>query len=284
MEVRYVAHTPNLLINYVTKAEAKPNIKKVIEDIRKSGGTITGASVAARAQDYRRVSLPEAFFRIDSRLFFSNTNLQVVFVNTNFPDKRGTMYKLSPDGLIKLPGREGSFELVKGSLASYAKRLVKCSILNDIPYFYRPMEPFGIKLLSGQQYSMCYRVPKGSEVHSAMHRLGLFSDKMYAIVGGQEAQIPESERMLPLSFQATDGTFRFLRQTPVVVDTTKFPESDTHNSQYADLLMFRPWFDENDELGSACRNKHVCSVMHSHYAEEMNAVKEGCRNFLLRNL
>ena len=34
MEVRYVTHTPHLLINYVTKAENKPNIEKVIKDIQ----------------------------------------------------------------------------------------------------------------------------------------------------------------------------------------------------------------------------------------------------------
>ena len=107
---------------------------------------------------------------------------------------------------------------------------------------------------------------------------------MYAVVGGQEAQIPENERMLPLSFRATDGTLRFLRQKPVVVDTTKFLESNSHNSQYAELLMFTPWFDENEELGSACRNKHVCSVMHSHYADQIIAVREGCRSLLLGNL
>ena len=107
---------------------------------------------------------------------------------------------------------------------------------------------------------------------------------MYAVVGGQEGNIPLSERMLPLAFEATDGTLRFLRQKPVVVDTTKFPESNIHNIQYAELLMLTSWFDENDELGSACRNKYFCSVMHSHYSIQITAVKEGCRRLLLENL
>ena len=124
MEVRYVTHTPNLLINYVTKAENKPNIEKVIKDIQTTGGTITGAAVATRAQDYRKVSLEEAFFRIDTRLFFSNTNLQVVYVNTNFPSKRGRMFRRSSEGHINLPGRNGSFELLESTLVQYAKRYV----------------------------------------------------------------------------------------------------------------------------------------------------------------
>ena len=107
---------------------------------------------------------------------------------------------------------------------------------------------------------------------------------MYAVAGGQESAIPMAERMLPLAFEATDGTLRVLRQKPVVVDTTKFSEANIHNIQYAELLMLMPWFDENDELGSACRNKYFCSIMHSHYADQLNAVKEGCRILLLENL
>ena len=122
MEVRYVTHTPHLLIDYVTKAENKPDIERLIKDIRNTGGTVTGAAVASRAQDYRKVSLQEAFFRIDTRLSFSNTNLQVVYVNTNFPHNRGRMFRLSPEGDINLPGRNGSFELLEGTLVKYSKR------------------------------------------------------------------------------------------------------------------------------------------------------------------
>ena len=122
MEVRYVTHTPNLLINYVTKAENKPSIENVLKDIQRTGGPITGANVASKVQDYRKISLPEAFFRIDTKLFFVNTNLQVVFVNTNFPYERGTMYKPSTEGHIQLPGRNGRFEVAHGILAKYAKR------------------------------------------------------------------------------------------------------------------------------------------------------------------
>ena len=122
MEVRYVTHTPHLLINYVTKAENKPNIERVIDDIKNAGGPVNGARVASHAQDYRKVSLPEAFFRIDTRLSLSNTNVQVNFVNTKFPHLRGSMYKQSHGGQIQLPGRNGSFVLLDSTLAKYAKR------------------------------------------------------------------------------------------------------------------------------------------------------------------
>ena len=92
MEVRYVTHTPSLLVDYVKKAGHKPNINKVIEDIRKAVGLVTGASVATHTQDYQKVSLPEAFFRIDTRLILSTSNIKVVYVKTSFPTKCGTMY------------------------------------------------------------------------------------------------------------------------------------------------------------------------------------------------
>ena len=78
--------------------------------------------VATCAQDYRKITLPEAFFRIDTRLNFSNTNLQVVFVNTNFPNERGSKYEPSHEGEVQLPGRDGLFKLVEGTLAKYGKR------------------------------------------------------------------------------------------------------------------------------------------------------------------
>ena len=131
MEVRYVTHTPHLLINYVTKAESKPNIEKVIADIRRTGGQVTGASIATQAQNYRKVSLPEAFFRIDTRLSLSNTNVQVVNVNTKFPHLRGSMYKQSQDGDFNLPGRDGLFKLLDGTLTKYAKRYFQMKIIDS---------------------------------------------------------------------------------------------------------------------------------------------------------
>ena len=139
----------------------------------------------------------------------------------------------------------------------------------------------GIKLLSGQQYSMCYKQPKPSEIESAREKLGQFSDTMFAVVGGQDRDIPKANRMLPLSFQATDGTFRVLRKKPVVVDSTQFPPNNNHNRLYAELLLFRPWFNEQDDLGFASSNFAACSLMHETCTDQIRAVKEGCRKLLL---
>ena len=122
-------------------------------------------------------------------------------------------------------------------------------------FFVRPREPMGIKLLSGQQYAMCYRNPRASEMDNAREKIGCFSDTMFAVVGGKDRDIPKANRMLPLSFQATDGTLRVLRKKPVVVDSTKFPTVNQHNqlSGYIQQLL--------QLFSNSClfwRNLHCC--------------------------
>ena len=131
---------------------------------------------------------------------------------------------------------------------------------------------------------MCYKVPRATQIESARRALGTFSDTMCAIVGGQYRNIPKAQRMLPISFQATDGTFRVLNKKPVIVDTTKFSNVKKHNDQYAELLMFTPWFDEQEELGTAFRDATTCSMMHGVQIDQITSVKEGCRNFILDHL
>ena len=131
---------------------------------------------------------------------------------------------------------------------------------------------------------MSYQIPKGSEIQSATQKLGVFSTTMYAVVGDQDQNLPQHHRMLPLAFRATDGTLRVLRQKPVIVDSTKFEESNEHNHKYAELLMFRPWFSENDELGPASLDIETCSRMHSTFQDQINAVREGCKSLLLQHI
>lgn len=151
-------------------------------------------------------------------------------------------------------------------------------------FFSRPKEPLGVKLLPAQQYSMCYKVPKAHELASATNKLGHLSDKMHAVVGGQDSNIPKADRMLPVAFRATDGTLRVLRTKPVVVDTTRFTSANEHNRLYSDLLLFKPWFDEQEDLGIACGDFAVCSDIYEANIEQINAVKEGCKNFFLDHL
>ena len=142
----------------------------------------------------------------------------------------------------------------------------------------------GLKLLPAQQYSMCYRVPKSQEIGTATNKMGLLSDKMYAVVGLQNRNIPKEDRMLPVAFRATDGTLRLLRTKPVVVDTTRFPIANKHNRQYADLLLFKPWNNEQEELGTACEDFVTCSEMHAAHIDQISSVKEGCKIFFIEHM
>ena len=131
---------------------------------------------------------------------------------------------------------------------------------------------------------MCYKVPKAQEMETARSKLGTFSDKMFAVVGGEDRNIPIASRMLPVSFQATDGTLRVLRTNPVVVDTVKFPTNNEHNRLYAELLLFRSWFNEHEELGMASGDYATCRMIHATWLDHINTVKDGCRNFFLEHL
>ena len=143
----------------------------------------------------------------------------------------------------------------------------------------------GLKVLSAKQYAMCYRVPKKTqEIANARKKLGQFSDTMYAVVGGENMNIPKANRMLPISFQATDGTLRILRMKPVVVDTTRFLDSNVHNRQYAELLLLVPWFDEVEELGMACQDSDTCTMIHAAHIDEIRTVKDGCKSFILKHI
>ena len=122
LEVRIVTHTPDLLIDYITKAEKKPGSQSVIKDLHEKGEPISAAKIARRAEDYREVSLAEAYFRIDDTLTLAETNIPVVFINTNFPNMRGIMYQQDPSGSCLLPGRTGTFKQAEGTIAKYMKR------------------------------------------------------------------------------------------------------------------------------------------------------------------
>ena len=121
-------------------------------------------------------------------------------------------------------------------------------------------------------------------METARSKLGTFSDKMFAVVGGEDRNIPIASRMLPVSFQATDGTLRVLRTNPVVVDTVKFPTNNEHNRLYAELLLFRSWFNEHEELGMASGDYATCRMIHATWLDHINTVKDGCRNFFLEHL
>lgn len=148
------------------------------------------------------------------------------------------------------------------------------------PISVRPTTPLGLKVLSCKQYAMSYRVPKPEERARTREKLGCYSTRFAAVVGGDRSAIPEAERMLPLAFEATDGSLMLLRSNIVVVDSTVFPETAIHNRQYASLLMHVPWQDEEVQLGSSHRDAEVCRRMFDLHHDSIESVRTGCVDLL----
>ena len=121
-------------------------------------------------------------------------------------------------------------------------------------------------------------MPKPEERARTREKLGQFSTR-FAVVGGDHAAIPEANRMLPLAFEATDGSLMLLRRD-TVVDTTKFNDSEIHKSQYASLLMYTPWHDESVHLGAAQIDAELCSRMFNLHRDSIESVRSGCLDLL----
>ena len=118
----------------------------------------------------------------------------------------------------------------------------------------------------------------------ALKRVGTFSETQYVIVGGKDAEVPLSDRRLPLAFILQDGKLMVLRTTPVSVDTSKFNKEQVHNRMYAKLLMYCNWTDENQMLGRARRSQETCTLLHMEQRNAMDTVEEGCRQLLRQRL
>ena len=69
------------------------------------------------------MSLPEAYFRIDGSLKLSESNMEVVYVCTKFPEDRSSSYMRAEEDGIRIPGRDGLFKETQGLIKGYSNRL-----------------------------------------------------------------------------------------------------------------------------------------------------------------
>ena len=144
------------------------------------------------------------------------------------------------------------------------------------------MDLLGLKLLCPKQYAMCYR-SLNDNAEPWRTKLGQFSDTMYAVVAGQDQNIPLAERMLPLAFMLENGTAAVLRQKLVVVDSTRFSPEKIHNKQYAELLLYTAWKNESVAFGPASHDGAVCAQLHQSCRNHISDIKEGLRQFLMQH-
>ena len=129
--------------------------------------------------------------------------------------------------------------------------------------------------MTPNQFGMCYRKALPQEKERAQQRLSILSDKITVILASNDHTLASQDRGLPEAFITSDNRLMILRSTGLaVVDTTRFPHNQEHSQQYAKLLMFTPWSDEQVFLGQARQSAEACKALYTmHEARgQMNIV------------
>ena len=119
MAMELITHTPMKVIDYITKAKDIENSshlpffeQKVPSSNRKQ--------IIDTAKNHRKVSINEAFYRIDNSLRLSESNVDVVYLNIKFPEDRSSTVSKVKDSGFEIPGRDGLFMKNKDLLDKYS--------------------------------------------------------------------------------------------------------------------------------------------------------------------
>ena len=123
---------------------------------------------------------------------------------------------------------------------------------------------------------MCYRKALPQEKERAQQRMGVLSETIPVIL-----TLASQDRGLPEAFVTSDNRLMILRSTGLaVVDTTRFPHNQEHSRQYARLLMFTPWSDEQVFLGQARQSAEACAALYTMHEADINSVEERCNSLI----
>ena len=122
MAIEVITHTPLNVLNYITKAKDKNN-SSLNSFLEKATPSSCRKQILDRVASHRKVSLNEAFYRIDDSLVLSESNLAVVFVNVKFPELRSSVFSKAEKGCINIPGRVFKFAKGNDLISKYSLRL-----------------------------------------------------------------------------------------------------------------------------------------------------------------
>ena len=113
MEVKIILSTPRKVFRYVTKG-AKPkkfgSKQKILSKLQEMNLCTNSMKVVKRTAEMTEVCQSEAFFRIDKQLHLADSNTTVAWVNSMFPDERGSTFRQVEGDGIELPGRLGQYQ------------------------------------------------------------------------------------------------------------------------------------------------------------------------------
>ena len=122
MEVKLIMATPKEVLKYVTKAsKTNDNQSIIVDKLKKENKSVSAQKVADRAAKSREVCQSEAFFRIDRNMHLADTNVTTVWLNSDFPDNRGSSYVRVAEG-IQLPNRPGEYMVTSRMDNKYSKK------------------------------------------------------------------------------------------------------------------------------------------------------------------
>ena len=122
MEVKLILATPGNVLSYVTKAGNAGRRASVADALDGQGPSMQVKKIAARARDMREICEAEAFFRMDSQMHMSDSNVTTVWVNTDFPERRASTFVRVEDGGIELPNRPGEYQRTNRIEDKYEKK------------------------------------------------------------------------------------------------------------------------------------------------------------------
>ena len=128
---------------------------------------------------------------------------------------------------------------------------------------------------------MCYRKALPQEKERAQQRLDILSETIHVILSNGDHALAIQDRGLPEAFITGDNRLMILWSNSLaVVDTTKFQHLQEHNRQYAQLLMFTPWTDEQAFLGQARLSAEVCAALYSMHEADINSIEDRCKQLI----
>ena len=154
------------------------------------------------------------------------------------------------------------------------------------PLLARPGSAVSLSRMTPNQFGMCYRKALPQEKERAQQRLGVLSDTIPVILASDDDHtLAIQDRGLPEAFITSDNRLMILRSNGLaVVDTTRFQHLQEHNRQYARLLMFTPWSDEQVFLGHSRQSAEACAALYTMHEADINSVEERCNRLIRQSV
>jgi hypothetical protein len=140
----------------------------------------------------------------------------------------------------------------------------------------RPGSAVSLSRMTPNQYGMCYRRAKPQEKERAQQRLSILSETIPVIIPNNDNTLAIQDRGIPEAFITSENRFMILRYNGLA----RFQDLQEHRRQYARLLMFTSWSDEQVFLGQARQSAEECAALYTMHEADINSVEEQCNRLI----